>query len=197
MRNILVGSDSDSLFQLGPVDRNKRRTEPFYAREILVTTRLIDNAFAPPLGLKRLHRDAIRLNAAIAAAFANELVDDDALIGVGISMALAAAAFLGGASLIVDQHSDARNPGKLFLHGVELIAMMNGEAGRPFGIARIFMRFISDHHNALGAFGGDLPRDLRHCETAIIGLTAGHRNGIIEKDLVSDVGVRSDRGSDR
>ena len=193
----MVSSDSDSLFQLGAVDRNKRRTEPFYAGEILVAARLIDNAFAPPLGLDWLHRDAIRLNAAIAAAFANELVDDDALIGVGISMALAAAAFLGGASLIVDQHRDARNSGKLFLHGVELIAMMNSEAGRPFGVAWIFVRFIGYYHNALGAFGRDLPRHLRHCETAIIGLTAGHRNGIIEKDLVSDVGVRSDRGSDR
>ena len=51
--------------------------------------------------------DAVRLHAAIAAAFADELVDDDALVGIGKRAALAAAALFGRAGLVVDQHRDA------------------------------------------------------------------------------------------
>ena len=47
------------------------------------------------------------LHAAIAAALADQLVDDDALVGIGKGAALAAAALLGGAGLVVDQHRDA------------------------------------------------------------------------------------------
>ena len=112
-------------------------------------------------------------------------------------MALAAAALFRRAGLVVDQHRDAGNFGKLLLHRVELVAVMDGEAGRPAGIARIFVRLVGHHDDALGAFGGDLPRHLRHGEPAVIGLPAGHRHGVVEQDLEGDVGVGSDRGADR
>ena len=44
---------------------------------------------------------------AVAAAFADALVDEDALRRIGIKPALAAAAFFGGAGLVVDQHREA------------------------------------------------------------------------------------------
>ena len=69
--------------------------------------------------------------------------------------------------------------------------------GRPLGIARIFVRLVGDDDDALGAFGGDLPGDLRHGEAAVIGLAAGHRHRVVEQDLVGDVGVGCDRGADR
>ena len=47
------------------------------------------------------------LHAAIAAAFADQFIDDDALIRVRELAALAAAALLGGAGLVVDQHGAA------------------------------------------------------------------------------------------
>ncbi len=69
--------------------------------------------------------------------------------------------------------------------------------GRPRGIARIFVRLVGDDDDALGPFGGNLARHLRHGQSAVIGLAAGHRHGVVEQDFVGDVGVGGDRGADR
>ncbi len=106
------------------------RAEALHAGEVLVAVGLVDRALAAEFGLERLHRDAVRLHAAIAAALADQLVDDHALVGIGIAAALAAAAFLGGAGLVVEEQR--RRPGssaQFALHGVELVAMMDGRAG--------------------------------------------------------------------
>src|SRR5690606_5402518 len=66
------------------LDGHETRAEAFDAGEILVAARLIDDALAAELGLERLHRDAVGDDAAIAAALADEIVDKDALGGVGI-----------------------------------------------------------------------------------------------------------------
>ena len=137
------------------------------------------------------------MHAAIAAAFADQLVDDDALVGIGEGVALAAAAFFGGAGLVVDQHRDAGNFGKLLLHRDQIVAVMDGEALRPFGAGRIFVGLVGDDDDALGAFGCDLARHLRHRQAAVIGLAAGHRHRVVEQDLVGDVGVGGDGGADR
>ena len=52
---------------------------------------------------------------------------------IGEGVALAAAALFGGAGLVVDQHRDARELAQLALHGVEFVAVMDGDAGRPVG----------------------------------------------------------------
>ena len=88
-------------------DGDERRTEALGAGIVLVAARLVDPALAPEFRLQRLHRDAIGLDAAIAAALADALVDEDALVGVGILAALAPSALFGGAGLIVDQHRRA------------------------------------------------------------------------------------------
>ena len=61
----------------------------------------------------------------------------------------------------------------------------------------VFVRLVGDDDDALGAFGRDLAGDLRHGEAAVVGLAAGHRDGVVEQDLVGDVGVGGDRGADR
>src|SRR5664279_1118149 len=104
--------------------RDERRAEPVDVGIIFVATRLIDGALAAPLGRQRLHRHAIRFHAAIAAAFADQIVDDDALGRIGERAALAAAALFGGAGLIVNQDADARHRDHLALHGIELLAVM-------------------------------------------------------------------------
>ena len=81
-----------------------------------------------------LHRDAVRLLRAIAAALAHRLVDEDALRRIGIRAALAAAALLGGAGLVVDQDGQARDLAQLALHRVELVAMADLDAGGEAGI---------------------------------------------------------------
>src|SRR5579862_1957118 len=81
---IVIGSNARAFFQFGAVHGDEGGTESFDAGKILVATRLIDGALAAPLGFQRLYRDAVRLHAAVAAAFADQLVDDDALFRIGV-----------------------------------------------------------------------------------------------------------------
>src|SRR5262249_57886615 len=75
----------------------ERRAEAFDAGVVLVAAGLVDGALASELGLERLHRHAVRHDAAIAAALADELVDDHALVGIGEGAALPSPALLGRA----------------------------------------------------------------------------------------------------
>src|SRR4029077_13576718 len=95
--------------------------------------RLVDGALAAPFGRQRLHRDAIRFDAAVAATFADQVVDDDALVGIRECAALTAPVLLGGAGLVIDQDADAWHGGKLALDGVELVAMVDRQPARPVG----------------------------------------------------------------
>ena len=113
------------LAQRAALDRDEARAEALDAGVILVARALVDRALAAELGLHRRDRHAVRLDAAVAAAFAHELVDDDALGRIGILAALAAAALLGRAGLVVEQHRAARRFAQLALHGVELVAMVD------------------------------------------------------------------------
>src|SRR5882762_7330105 len=103
--------------------RDKARAEPLEAGEILVAVRLVDRALAAELGLERLDGHAIRLVRAVAATLADGVVDEDALGRVGEGAALAAAALLGGASLVVDQDREAGDVAQFALHLVELVAV--------------------------------------------------------------------------
>ena len=173
------------------------RAEALHAGIILVAARLVDGALAAPFGFERLHRDAIRFHAAIAAALADQFVDDHALVGIGEQPALAPPALLGGAGLIVDEDRGAGDRRELALHFVEVVAMMDRDPARPVGVLRIFPRLVGDHGDALGAFGRNLARDLRHGQPAVIGLPAGHGDRVVEQDLVGDVDARRDRRADR
>ena len=163
----------------------------------MLQRRLVDGALAAPFGLERLHRDAVRLHAAVAAAFADELVDDDALVGIGELAALAAAPLLGRAGLVVDQHREARHIGEPGLHRHQFVAMMDRDAGRPIRTRRILFRLVGDDDDLLRALGRDLPRDDRHGQAAVVALAAGHRDRIVEQDLVGDVDAGRGRRADR
>src|SRR5690606_2073492 len=99
------------------------------AGEILVAARLVDPALAAELGLRRLHRHAARLHAAIAAALADQLVNEDAPVRIGESAALAPPPLFGGTGLVVEQHRDALDLAQPALHQVEFVAMVDGGAG--------------------------------------------------------------------
>ena len=172
------------------------RAETLDAGIVLVAARLVDGALAAPFGIERLHRHAIRFHAAVAAAFADQIVDHHPLVGIGERAALAAAALLGGAGLVVDQDADARHGREFALHGIEFVAVMHGQAARPVGVLGVFMRLVGDDDDALGAFGGDLTRDLIDGEAAVIGLAAGHRHRVVEQDLVGHGHAGGDRRAD-
>src|SRR5204863_77190 len=85
-----AGGDSrfgkvELLFGRGPgamdvaaMHRDEGGTETLQAGIVLVAARLVDLALAAELRLQRFHRDAVRLNRAVAAAFADGVVDEDA-----------------------------------------------------------------------------------------------------------------------
>src|SRR5207248_5263468 len=84
-----------ALLQGAAFDGDEARAESLQAGIILVARGLVDGALATELGLERLDREAIRLHAAIAAAFTDHLVDDHAPGGIGKLLALSAPALLG------------------------------------------------------------------------------------------------------
>ena len=92
-----------------PCTVTKLGQKPLTQEIVLVAVGLVDLALAAELGLHRQHRHAVRLHAAVAAAFADQRVDQHALGGIGHLAALAAAALLGRAGLVVDQDGDARH----------------------------------------------------------------------------------------
>ena len=159
VERIGLAGDAVGLADLGAMHGDEGRAEAVDAGEILVAARLVDLALAAEFGLDRLDRDAVRLHAAIAAAFADQFVDEDALVGIGKGAALAAAAFFGGAGLVVEQHRDAFDVAQLALDEIEFVAVMDGGAGREFGLAGIFVRLVGDDGDALDAFGAHLPGD--------------------------------------
>src|SRR5262249_33514293 len=81
-----------------------RGAEAVDAGVVLVAGRLVDLALAAELGGERLDRDAVAGRRAVAAAFADQGIDEDALGRLFGRAALAATPALGGADLIVDQH---------------------------------------------------------------------------------------------
>ena len=195
-RPVLRHGDALAFFELGAVHGDEGRAEAFDAGIILVATRLVDGALAAPFGRQRLHRDAIRFHAAIAAAFADEIVDHHALVGIGESAALAAAAFLGGAGLVIDEDAHAGHGGELALQRVEFVAVMHSQSARPIGALGVFPRRVGGNDHAAGAFGSDLARDLIDGEAAVIGLAAGHRHRVVEENFVGHLHPGGDRRAD-
>ena len=157
------------LAQRAAFDGDEARAEALDAGVVLVARALVDRALAAELGLDRRDRHAVRLDAAVAAALADELVDDDALRRIGILAALAAAALLGGAGLVVEQHRAARRVAQLALHGVEVVAVVDLDvAGEVAG--RILVRLVGDDDDLRHAFGG---APAARCRAGEIGPSTG------------------------
>ena len=185
-----VAGDAFRLADLGAVHGDEGRAEAVDAGKILVAARLVDPALAAEFGLDRLDRDAVRLHAAIAAALADQFVDDDALVGIGKGAALAPAALFGRAGLVVDQHRDALDLAQLALDLVEVVAMMERRAGRKLRRARRTCPGSSETTAMRSTPSARTWRgDHVDGEAALVRLAAGHGDGVVVEDLVGDVGA--------
>ena len=142
------------------MDSDKTRTKSLDARIVLVAVRLVDLAFAAEFGFERLDRNTIGSLRAVAAAFAYEIVDEDALRRIQIQPPFAATAFLGGTGLIVDQNGKTANFTQFALNPVHLPAMMDRGALWKITFAGIFAGIVRDDRNALRAFGPNLVGNL-------------------------------------
>src|SRR6476469_5308785 len=74
--------------------------------------------------------------------------------------------------------------------------MMEAYTRRKSRIRRILAGLIGNNGDTLDALGAHLPGDDRYAEIAVIGLAAGHRDGIVVEDLVGDVDARGDGSTD-
>ena len=192
-----VGEHRLALLRRGAVHRDEARAEALDAGEVLVAARLVDGALPSELGLDRHDGDAVRLHPAVAAALADELVDDDPLVRIGVAAALPPPALLGRAGLVVDEHRETAGLGELLLHRREDRRAGGRSCRTATACRRDSSRGSSDRTTiARGALRRHLPRDPRHVEAAVHRLAAGHRHGVVEEDLVGDVDAGRRRRAD-
>ena len=98
----------------------------------------MDLGLPPELGVDRLHGEAVGLGAAVAAALADALVDEDALDRLGDLAALALAAQLGGALLVVDEDGDALHRGQHLLRLDEPVPVPDVDPlGQPHALVAV------------------------------------------------------------
>ena len=144
------------LFQLTAFDGHEARAKTGDAGIILVAGRLIDLSFATELGLQRLHRQTVRLHAAVAATFAHGFVDHSAFGRIRIGVAFAAPAFFRGAGLVIDHGRYARLLPQLALYRIKFAAVADRHAVSPGGTGRVFVRLVGDDDDGPYIFGGQL-----------------------------------------
>ena len=136
------------------------------------------------------------MHAAVAAAFADQLVNHHTRGWVHHGAALAAAALFGGAGLVVNDDGGAFNLSHHALHRIQAVAVLHRHA---FGQALhtiVFLGFVGHHHNALRTFGPHALCDLDHAVS--LGalphlLAAGHGHGVVVQNFVGDVHARRNR----
>ncbi len=185
-----------ALHEFATFHRDEARAEALEAGHVLVAARLVDAALAAELGLDRLHGHAVGLDTAIAAALADELVDDDAALGVREFALAAAAALLRRTGLVIDEDAGALHPHQLLLHLLQRAAVVEAGVGRKRAARGIFVGLVGDHRDAFDTDGAHLLGDLLDGQAAVIALPARHGDGIVEQDLVGDVGLGRDRVPD-
>ena len=175
------------------MDSDKTRAKTFHARIVLVASGLIDSALAAKFGFERRNRDAVGLDATVTTAFAHEVVNDYSFGWIGKLIALAPASFFGATSLIVDNHGDAGYFTDFFLDFLVVVTVVDFHAFGESRIGSVLIRFIGDDDDFLRTFCRNLSRYLRHCHRPVDLLTAGHRNGVVEQNLVRHVHAGRDR----
>ncbi len=167
--------------------RDEAGAEALEAGKVFVAAALVDAALAAEFGFQRLDRQAVALIGTVAAAFANQRVDDHAPRRIDHQPAFAAATLFSGAGLVVDDDGDASLFAQLALNGIEIVAVAHRcPAGQADGVV-VLLRLVGDHHDAAHAFCLELAADLRHGQAAFDRLPARHRHGIIEQNLVGGI----------
>ena len=140
------------LAQTAAFNGHQAWTEAVQAGIVLVAGGLVDLALDAEFGGDGPYGEAIGFGAAVAAALANGLVDDNAARGIGKLAALAAPPLLGRAGLVVDQRRDAAKICKLALHAIELVAMIDRHQLRYAGVPWILVRVVRNERDPLDAF---------------------------------------------
>ena len=111
--------------------------------------------------------------------------------------ALAAAAFLGGTDLIVEQDGHALDLAQFKLHGFHFFTRANGDALGPGRAAGVLVGVIGNDNDPGDALAGQLLGHGPGGEAAVVALAAGQGNRVVEQQLVGHVHARGDGRPDR
>ena len=145
----------------------------------------------------RLQAHAVRLLHAIAAAFADLLVDHQPHRGLFQGPARPLPALLRGALLVVDDHRDAFYLLQFAQSLGQLRPRAEHRVRRELAHVLVLLGLLRQHHGALHALGLQLAGQLRNRQRARGDLAAGHRDVPVVQDLVGDVHARRDAGFHR
>ena len=111
--------------------------------------------------------------------------------------ALAPTAFLGGANLIVEQDGHAFDLAQLELYGLHFFTRADGDTLGPGRAAGVLVGIIGNDNDLGDAFPGQLLGHGPGGETAVVALTTGQGNRVVEQQLVGHVDTRGDSRPDR
>ena len=126
------------------------------------------------------------------------VVDKGPLGRIRELVALAPAALLGSTGLVVDQHGATRDVAQFTLHLVELGSIVEGDIlGEQIMMVIVLLRLIAEHDNPLYPFCCHLLGNPVDGDLPVHGLTAGHRHGVVEQDLVCNVDAGGHRLANR
>ena len=178
------------------LDGDEGRAKTVGAAEVLIAGGGVDPTLGAVGGLQGFHGKAVGLPAAIAAAFAHTVVDQDLLLRFGIKPALPSSAFFGGTGLIEDQHRHAGERAEVFLHELELASIEELDIMRKRAALEAFGPF-REHDHPLDPLGPDLGDDLLDRKRTVHRLAAGHGDGVVIEDLVGNPRLGGDGGADR
>ena len=179
----------------GLSDRHERRAVAVEARIVEVARRLIDACLAAEERVDGLHRQAVALGAAVAAALADSFVDHYSLCRRGLRAALACPPRFGRALLIVDQHRHALDAGEQLLGLDQAVAMPHFDTGRQC-TAAIGGGIVGGDEHPGHTCGQQPGRHIGHLELPGRILPARHGDSPVPQQLVGDVGARGHRAGD-
>ena len=135
------------------------------------------------------------MNAAIAAPFAHRLVDEGPAGRVGGQAPLASSPQFGGAGLVVHQDRNPLPPAQFPLQGIHLPAAMEGDVGGEGITCGIPILSFGNHGDTADPFGAQLAGNHGNAQRPVHGLAAGHGDGVVIENLVSNVHAGGDGGA--
>jgi hypothetical protein len=150
-----------ALFQSGArfdLHGDERRAISKSAGIVLIARRLVDAHLLAALGCDRHQAHAIGLLHAIAAAFADFFVNDQAQGGLGHGAARTLAALFGGAFLIVDDHRHTGDERHLGQRAHQFVARAEFGVLGQLAERCVLLGVLGEHHGLANALGFELFR---------------------------------------
>ena len=166
-------------------DGDEGRAVAVEAGVVGVAGRLMDLGLPAELGFDRGHAEAIRFDAAVAAALADPFVDEHPHRTLGRQAPFPLPAEVGGAMLVVDQRGDALDFAKKFLGLIEPFPRPQIDTRRQRDTS-VLLNFVGQDDRPPDALGLELASEVGNADRPVGRLAAGHRHGSVIEDFVGD-----------